>query len=200
MIYLDAVLGLILVILLAGAFGRYPLWRLALEALVGLAMIVAIHALAAILWRWLANYLDEGATPPSRRRMGSTFARKTRRETRFEALDDQELERHLERHPDDALALESHCERLWAAGRRDDYARELSWLLNLPNRMSIDEQVTRLHWLADYHLRENGRPGQAIEALRLIEARFPGTYQATLARQRILSLRTALAEGEKAGS
>lgn len=186
MILVDLVLLIILVILVTVRMHVLGFWGLVGALAAGVLLIGVNHWLLARFFRLIAPWLESEPNLRSSRRRGVRHdGYRTRREARLDATDDDALRARIEKRPDDALALEILCERLLKAGRKADYAREMTYLLTLDNDMTIDEKCSRYHHLAEIYFQELKRPERALEMLRAIIENFPKTYQASIARQRM---------------
>ncbi len=186
MLYLDVFLLIILVILLIDWMHVLGFWGVVGTLAAGVLVIWAIHWLLTRVFRLLAPWLGPEPNLRSSRRRGVRHdGYRTRREARLDAMDDDTMRARIEKHPNDAMAPEILCERLLKAGRKADYAREMTYLLTLDNDMTIDEKCSRYHHLAEIYFQELKRPERALEMLRAIIENFPKTYQATVARQRM---------------
>lgn len=165
----------------------------------GMVGIVVVLGFAAAACLWLSEYFSEIAINglfstkgrrelDSRRRAYKWNAVKTDEETNLDAMRDEDLEKWIEDHPGDALAVEIMCERHKAKGNFEAYARECEYLLTLPSKLSVEEKAALYNGLADLYLGRLNRPYKAIEVLTALQAALPRSYQAVLARRRIEEL------------
>jgi hypothetical protein len=190
MLLLDLLITVaIILVLTVGSVPSVP--QIAVALLVAGGVIVAIH----LGWDWAFQLFANRFSGPgerhrigSRRRINPVRVDRTRAERRIEAMDDAALQKFIELHPRDRVAVEILCERLQARGRLADYAREMEYFLTLDNRLAIEEVCSRYHHLADIYLNELGRPDRAREMVQTIVATYPRHYQSTLARQRLRSM------------
>jgi hypothetical protein len=168
-------------------------WSLAELFCLAFVLVLIAGGLFAVAGRglaWLADWLTRSDEPllDDRRRMIRGGAMRTRKEKRFDSLDDAALERYVKAHPRDALASEIHCERLEQAERWEEYAREFEYFLTIAGGLTIEEACSSYCRLADIYIANLGRPEKGREMLETIVARYPRHYQATLARKRIEAL------------
>lgn len=197
MMIVDLLLTLVLMLVLVFGVDEVSLWRLVMYLSAATAVLVLVHyTVGASLDALVAKLLKGGRvrTLPTRRKLMRTWALKTRREMELEKMDTQQLRQHLERRPKDTLALEILAERLKQAGRLADYARETLYLLTLKTDLTIEEQCSRYHEVAQIYIDRLGRPDRAAEVLHALIAHHPHHYQATLARRRLAQLQHRLGE------
>jgi hypothetical protein len=116
--------------------------------------------------------------------------------SKFDAMADETLARHIEKNPKDAEAIEIHCERLKAKGDLEGYARECEYLLTIPNELTVEEKSTLYNELADLYIGPLARPWKAVEVLNALQQALPKTYQAVLARRRLEAMDGRPAEEE----
>lgn len=192
---IQLLMAVLVVMMLAGLAGDLSTDKLIQVTVLALVTLLVLHGLK----NWCANafinmlYNPEGARVASRRKMGKQGqSARTRAEARLEAMSEDRLRRHIEKHPRDGLAIEILSERLKADGRLDDYARNTEYLLIVQTTMALEEACTRYHELADYYWGV-GRREKAREMMHALIGRFPLHYQATLARRRL----EEMAEQEK---
>ncbi|MCL5271017.1 MAG: hypothetical protein M1457_10840 [bacterium] len=215
MLYLDLLMTLAIVLVLTFGYEPTSPRALALALVAGVGVLVAAHFILAWLLGRMGNILtgmSERRRLPSRRRMIRLGDMRTTAERRLDSLADDALRAWIETHPADTLASEILCERLRRAGRWDELAREMQYLLAVAGttenadavparrterptpaaaRLCIEEKCTLYHRLADLYLERLHRPDRARETLAALVAEFPRHYQATLARRRLESLAAA---------
>jgi hypothetical protein len=159
----------------------HPYWIL-------LAFVAAMIVFFIYAGWFIDRIFQWGSNQPrsaGRRHIMSRFKNKSRDEIRFEAMKDLELEAWLGKHPRDPTAAEIWCERLKGRGDWERYATAKSYFLSIDPHLSVEEASSFYHELASVCLEKLGRPARAREALNALVERYPRSYQATLARERM---------------
>jgi soluble lytic murein transglycosylase len=111
---------------------------------------------------------------------GAELARLYRRHADARAL----YERVLSDHPDSLQAPRAHWRLGWYAYRASDFEAADHFRAVVESGAGDDERMRALYWLGRAEV-QAGRPAQGAAAYRVLMDRYPLTYYAYLARQRV---------------
>ena len=139
--------------------------------------------------RWVVNQMFGGTGRfgrlSTRRHILGRYLPKTKIEARVDAMDDETLQKWVEKNPREPTGVEALCERLKKGGDLEGYARQREYFLKLDARLSVEEKCHFYNELADLYFGPLEQHESGRAALDALIKEFPREYQASLARERL---------------